>query len=72
MKKLPILFSLAILISAIMIIVLDLPVKSILQNISFDTFQRLHPREFQNAPVRIVDIDEESLRRYGQWPWPRI
>ena len=72
MKKLPILFSLAILISAIMIILLDLPVKSILQNISFDTFQRLHPREFQKAPVRIVDIDEESLSRYGQWPWPRI
>jgi adenylate cyclase len=72
MKKLPILFSLAILLSAIIIIVLDLPLKSILQNISFDTFQRLHPREFQNAPVRIVDIDEESLRRHGQWPWPRI
>ena len=72
MKKFPILFALAILISAIMIIVLDLPLKSILQNISFDTFQRLHPREFQNAPVRIVDIDEESLRRHGQWPWPRI
>jgi len=21
--------------------------------------------------VRIVDIDEESLKRLGQWPWPR-
>ncbi|MDB5364862.1 MAG: adenylate/guanylate cyclase protein [Rhodospirillales bacterium] len=21
--------------------------------------------------VRIVDIDDESLRRFGQWPWPR-
>jgi len=72
MKKLHILFSLAILISAIIIIVMDLPLKSILQNISFDTFQRLHPRESQNVPVRIVDIDEESLRRHGQWPWPRI
>lgn len=72
MKKLHILFSLAILMSAIIIIVLDLPLKSVLQNISFDTFQRLHPREFQNVPVRIVDIDEESLRRHGQWPWPRI
>ena len=72
MKKLHILFSLTILISAIIIIVLDLPLKSILQNISYDTFQRLHPREFQNVPVRIVDIDEESLRRHGQWPWPRI
>jgi serine phosphatase RsbU (regulator of sigma subunit) len=23
------------------------------------------------APVVIVAIDEESLREYGQWPWPR-
>lgn len=72
MKKLPVLFSLAILMCAVIMIVLNSPLKSILQNISFDTFQRLHPREFQNAPVRIVDIDEESLRRHGQWPWPRI
>ncbi len=25
----------------------------------------------RSAPVVIVTIDEESLRRYGQWPWPR-
>ena len=27
-------------------------------------------REKSNVPV-IVDIDEQSLERYGQWPWPR-
>jgi len=37
----------------------------------FDAFQRWHPRTFQQAPVRIVDIDDESLSRLGQWPWPR-
>src|SRR3546814_12219693 len=37
----------------------------------FDSFQRAAPRERQDAPVRIVDIDEESIRRLGQWPWPR-
>jgi adenylate cyclase len=37
----------------------------------FDTYQTLAPRTFQSAPVRIVDIDEESLARIGQWPWPR-
>lgn len=37
----------------------------------FDAYQRLRPREYQNVPVRIVDIDEESLNRLGQWPWPR-
>ncbi len=38
----------------------------------FDTYQRLKPREFNpNLPVKIVDIDDESLARLGQWPWPR-
>ncbi|WP_336173435.1 CHASE2 domain-containing protein [Ensifer sp. MJa1] len=37
----------------------------------FDAYTRLQPRSFEAAPVRIVDIDDESLRRLGQWPWPR-
>ncbi|MBK8175930.1 MAG: adenylate/guanylate cyclase domain-containing protein [Rhodospirillales bacterium] len=37
----------------------------------FDSYQRLEPRVARDAPVRIVDIDEESLARLGQWPWPR-
>lgn len=37
----------------------------------FDQFQRWHPRDGGDLPVRIVDIDDESLRRLGQWPWPR-
>src|ERR1700733_4551367 len=37
----------------------------------FDYYQRLAPRAYQNAPVRIVDIDDASLAHVGQWPWPR-
>jgi adenylate cyclase len=38
----------------------------------FDTLQRLWPRQpDQDQPVRIVDIDEKSLKAFGQWPWPR-
>lgn len=37
----------------------------------FDTLQRLSPREAADLPVRVVDIDEASLQRLGQWPWPR-
>jgi adenylate cyclase len=39
----------------------------------FDAYQSIKPREFkpEETPSRIVDIDEESLRRFGQWPWPR-
>ncbi len=37
----------------------------------FDQFQRWQPRLYRPAPVRIIDIDDESLARLGQWPWPR-
>ena len=38
---------------------------------TFDLFQVLRPREQTARPVAIVDIDEESLKAIGQWPWPR-
>jgi adenylate cyclase len=37
----------------------------------FDSYQRVAPRPYQDAGVRIVDIDDETIRRLGQWPWPR-
>ncbi len=37
-----------------------------------DAFQRAEPRSYDpDSPVRIIAIDEESIERYGQWPWPR-
>ena len=42
------------------------------RDIIFDTFQRNAPRTFDpQMPARIVDIDDESLEKIGQWPWPR-
>jgi adenylate cyclase len=38
---------------------------------SFDLYQLMRPRVTQERPVAIVDIDEQSLRAYGQWPWAR-
>src|SRR5262245_27245204 len=38
---------------------------------SFDAYQSVVPRVPRSAPVVIVAIDEFSLRRHGQWPWPR-
>ena len=38
---------------------------------TFDAFQVIDPREKTIRPVTIVDIDEPSLARLGQWPWPR-
>ncbi|MCI5077200.1 adenylate/guanylate cyclase domain-containing protein [Oricola sp.] len=37
----------------------------------FDFLQRLDPRPPADTPVRIVDVDEDSLAAIGQWPWPR-
>lgn len=37
----------------------------------FDAMQRLMPRPLPDLPVRVVDIDDDSLSRIGQWPWPR-
>jgi adenylate cyclase len=38
----------------------------------FDTYQRAAPWEGPaRSRVAVVDIDEESIRRLGQWPWPR-
>src|SRR5258708_9280656 len=38
---------------------------------SVDLFQRVAPRPAPEAPVFVIDIDEESLRTLGQWPCPR-
>jgi adenylate cyclase len=43
-----------------------------LRSVVFDTYQQIKPRSYNpGSPVRIVDVDEESLKRIGQWPWPR-
>ena len=43
-----------------------------ISNLFFDGLQRQHPREYNpDLPVRIIDIDDESIRKIGQWPWPR-
>ena len=50
---------------------LRLPALDRLGLLLFDSYQRAAPRAYEDAPVRVVDIDDESIRRLGQWPWPR-
>jgi adenylate cyclase len=38
---------------------------------TFDAFQVIEPRVKTARPVTIIDIDEKSLAKLGQWPWPR-
>jgi len=42
-----------------------------LQHKSFDTLITLKPRAYEPVPVRVIDIDDASLAKLGQWPWPR-
>ena len=41
-----------------------------LRQITFDQYNRMMPRHVEGDVV-IIDIDEKSLKEYGQWPWPR-
>ena len=38
---------------------------------TFDKFQVIDPRVKTARPVTIIDVDEKSLAKLGQWPWPR-
>jgi len=68
----PVLIAFLVLINALILRVSDPPALARLRDFAFDHFQRLQPRVVvDNLPVHIVDIDEASLREYGQWPWPR-
>lgn len=51
--------------------VVDHPIVQEFRNSGFDLMQSVKPREYTPQPVRIVDIDENSLKTVGQWPWPR-
>jgi adenylate cyclase len=62
------------LIMGLLLVILSLfppPLVGSISNLVFDTYQRAYPRPYEDAGVRVVDIDDESIRRLGQWPWPR-
>ena len=68
-------YAAAVALPALIVVVFGLlrpPLLDDLGNLLFDSYQRPAPRPWESeAPVRIVDIDDESLARIGQWPWPR-
>ncbi len=36
-----------------------------IRDVTFDEYQRVSPRSFEELPVRVIDIDEASLREFG-------
>jgi adenylate cyclase len=63
-------FPLFLVLACVALLLDPLPLQT-LRHTMFDQYQRWQPRVYQDVGVRIVDIDDESLRRLGQWPWPR-
>src|SRR6195952_207903 len=62
---------LGLLIGLAALRIADFPASEELRVRTFDTFQLMEPRVKTARPVTIVDIDEASLAKLGQWPWPR-
>lgn len=66
------LVGLVVLAVALVVKGLDPGLMESLQLRTFDVYQKLKPRQqAEPLPVAIVDIDEASLVKLGQWPWPR-
>ncbi len=60
-----------VLLAALSLFIVFSPSAQMLRHAVFDGYQKLFPLERLTQPVAIVVIDEEALRKYGQWPWPR-
>jgi adenylate cyclase len=74
LRSLPvhILLAAVLLLAAVALRIADPEPVARLRLAVFDTYLNLAPRAVDPAlPVRIVDIDNASLARVGQWPWPR-
>lgn len=70
-KKLHIIISGLMLTLAVTVKISNFSLVEQWQSDVFDSYQRFFPRAYSDQPVKIVDIDDESLARIGQWPWPR-
>lgn len=64
-------FGVAMLAAMVGAIWLQAPWAARLQTGWFDVQQALFPRRVDAWPVTVVEIDHESLKALGQWPWPR-
>jgi serine phosphatase RsbU (regulator of sigma subunit) len=61
--------ALALVAAALALRIIDPGIITELRVRSFDLIERVWPRAGESARVAIIDIDEKSLARYGQWPW---
>src|SRR6266446_406170 len=65
------LLALLVLAAVLALRILDPSSVQLMRMRGFDVLQEIFPRDEGEHPVAIVDIDDESLKALGQWPWPR-
>jgi adenylate cyclase len=63
--------ALAVLVAFVILRATDSQPVQLLRFKVFDSYQQISPRADSKQPVVIIDLDDESLAEYGQWPWPR-
>lgn len=63
----------AFLFAAVLGAASDNPLKKRAQYLMFDHYNKTNPRPVpaDKNRVYIIDINDDSLKRLGQWPWPR-
>jgi adenylate cyclase len=69
---------LAVLAAMLLLIVTDLGgAATRLRGLEFDSYQAFRPRAYEdtfakaNHAVKILDIDDAAVARFGRWPWSR-
>ncbi|MBI3299770.1 MAG: adenylate/guanylate cyclase domain-containing protein [Elusimicrobia bacterium] len=61
-----------VLVAAVAVFNADFDLVRAFQLKVFDQYQRSAPRPYDpGLGVRVIDIDDETLAKLGQWPWPR-
>lgn len=71
LRSIAILLSIVTASLGLALVLIDPVALQALRHQGFDQYQRWQPRAYVPVPVRVIDIDEDSLQRMGQWPWPR-
>lgn len=64
-------FTLVLILGLVTLAALDTTgIKTRISNLVFETYMKMEPRE-PSGQLVFVDIDDLSLSKVGQWPWPR-
>ena len=63
--------TLLLALAALLLIYAEQTPLASLRHALFDRYQQDLPRQREALPAVVVEIDEASLARHGQWPWDR-